>query len=191
MWFKKQGIKGISEGVGLVESLANTLYMVQYSHKEAKTLSPNTTLENIMKNITTTQNTIAKNIRAGLIGNGITCRVIANSPEQVTVELKNPSPKQHEEIETFCKSHEYDAYSKYKVSAKLPHIKRVSVIARFDNEAAQLALDALTKKFSIRKLDINNLPDFFTIGGRKHNTHLALYNILNGCKDSLLPTYWQ
>ena len=39
MWFKKQGIKGISEGVGLVESLANTLYMVQYSHKVAKTLS--------------------------------------------------------------------------------------------------------------------------------------------------------
>ena len=33
MWFKKQGIKGISEGVGLVESLARRLYMVQYSYR--------------------------------------------------------------------------------------------------------------------------------------------------------------
>ena len=144
-----------------------------------------------MKNITTTQNTIAKNIRTGLIGNSINCRVIANSAEQVTVELKNPSPKQHQEIEIFCKSHEYAAYAKYKVSAKLPHIKRLSVIARFDNVTAQTALDALTKKFSIKKLDIDNLPDYFTIGGRKHNTHLALHSILNGCADSLLPSYWQ
>ena len=39
MRFKRQEVKGIGAEVEPVDGLANTLYMVQYSHKVAKTLS--------------------------------------------------------------------------------------------------------------------------------------------------------
>lgn len=141
----------------------------------------------------------AKSIRKGLKAKGITAKVGIRTHSSVSATLFDPSPKEYEEAQEFCKAHQFghfcgmtDIYVNSNVESDLDQIEYVFVKREFSDEVRQGAIDALTRTYNLPAMDIKNLPK--TVALHRHeeeeNTLELLHNILIGHNFPIVH-YWK